>query len=236
MFDATDPHDRIIEATLQLAGEHDWSDVTLSRIATAADVTLADARASFATRTDILKAFAARIDSVVLTRMAEDGDATDNARDRLFDVLMTRFEVMMPYKPALRRLAKAARRGSGVGLELTSTVFTGQRWMLEAAGIETQGLDGRAHLLGSTAIYMRVFDVWLSDDDAGMAKTMAALDSRLRRGEKAMERIDDAVSLMRGFARMAFSGRRRDRDDAAADADDARSSTSTSDGAAPQPG
>ncbi|MEL7544931.1 MAG: hypothetical protein AAGJ70_14300, partial [Pseudomonadota bacterium] len=62
MFDAESPQDRIIEATLKIAGEHDWSDVTFTRIAGEAQVSLADARAAFATRADILKAFAARID------------------------------------------------------------------------------------------------------------------------------------------------------------------------------
>ncbi|MEL7543091.1 MAG: TetR/AcrR family transcriptional regulator, partial [Pseudomonadota bacterium] len=156
--------------------------------------------------------------------------------DRLFDVLMTRFEVMAPYKPALRRLSKAARRGSGLGIEMASTIVTGQRWMLEAAGIETEGLDGRARLLGTTAIYARVLDTWLKDDDAGMARTMAALDSRLRRGEKTMERLDDATSLLRGLARMAFSGRRREREDDASSTEHDASSTATTDSTAPQPG
>jgi hypothetical protein len=41
------------------------------------------------------------------------------------------------------------------------------------------------------AVYARVFDIWLDDADPGLARTMAALDSRLRRGERVIQRMDD---------------------------------------------
>jgi hypothetical protein len=56
---------------------------------------------------------------------------------------------------------------------------------------------------GLMSIYARAFDIWLEDDDPGLARTMAGLDSRLRRGERAMRRIDDfgaaAVRFCAGF-------------------------------------
>ncbi len=208
MFDTSSPRDRIIQATLALAAEHDWSEISFTRIAEDADVTLADARGHFDSRSAILKAFSAAVDSEVLKRMAVDGEADDVARDRLFDTLMTRFEILTPYKVALRRLSKGAWTDPALSLELMPAILNGQRWMLEAAGIATGGASGNARVLGTSAIYARVARTWLDDDDVGMAKTMAALDSRLRRGEKTMERLDDACSLLKGFGSVIFSRRR----------------------------
>jgi ubiquinone biosynthesis protein COQ9 len=58
-------------------------------------------------------------------------------------------------------------------------------------------------------VYARVFPIWLDDDDAGLAKTMAALDRHLRRGESVMKRVD---SLKSGVARVcqAITGKRSD--------------------------
>ena len=39
-----------------------------------------------------------------------------------------------------------------------------------------------------------MFRTWLDDDDAGLARTMAALDRRLRRGESTIKSFDDAVA------------------------------------------
>ena len=50
---------------------------------------------------------------------------------------------------------------------------------------------------GSASTYASVFRVWLEDDDPGLAKTMAALDRRLRRGERTLggiEQLHTAVS------------------------------------------
>ena len=57
-------------------------------------------------------------------------------------------------------------------------------------------------------VFGRAFQVWLKDDDPGMARTMAELDRRLRGAERNMRR-------MRGLSRLAeplrFLTRRRER-------------------------
>lgn len=232
MFDTASPHDRMIQATLSLAAEHDWSDVSFTRIAKEADVTLAQARGLFESRSAILKAFSAAVDGQVLNQMSADGDDGDVARDRLFDTLMTRFEILAPYKDALRRLSRGAWSDPALSLELLPSILNGQRWMLEAAGIGTGGASGSARVIGASAIYARVANTWLDDDDAGLAKTMAALDSRLRSGEKTIERFDDACSLLKGFGSMIFSRRRARTTDAktsdkTADSNDSDSTTDT---------
>ena len=70
-------------------------------------------------------------------------------------------------------------------------------WMLEAAGIGTDGAGGSLRVTGLAAVYASVFRTWLEDDDPGHARTMAALDRRLRRGERTLgglEQLHTAVS------------------------------------------
>ena len=55
--------------------------------------------------------------------------------------------------------------------------------MLEAARIGASGLPGVLRVKGLAAVHMSVLRVWLDDDSEDMAKTMAALDKRLRRAE-----------------------------------------------------
>ena len=44
---------------------------------------------------------------------------------------------------------------------------------------------------GLASLYASVFRVWLDDEDQGLARTMAALDRRLRRGQRSLERLED---------------------------------------------
>jgi hypothetical protein len=72
--------------------------------------------------------------------------------------------------------------------------------MLEAAGIATDGPTGALRIGGLALTYASVFRVWLEDDDPGLARTMAALDRRLRRGERTMRSIEHAGSVLNRLA------------------------------------
>ena len=73
--------------------------------------------------------------------------------------------------------------------------------MLAAAGIDGEGCRGLLRVQGLLAIYARVFPVWLDDDDPGLARTMAALDRRLRRGEAVLRGMARIREGCEGFAR-----------------------------------
>lgn len=176
----SDPADRVIECALTLAAERSWRRITMSEIAAASKLSLAELFALYRSKEAILSAFVRRIDREVLEGGAADGES---ARDRLFDVLMRRFEALNPHKTSL----EAIFRDCGVdplgmlcgGLRLRRSMA----WMLEAAGIQGSGLLGRARVKGLALVYLATMRVWLGDDSEDMSRTMAALDKRLRRAE-----------------------------------------------------
>lgn len=195
MLDQTSDQGRIIAAALDLAAERPWQEITLSAVAARAGLSLVALRGEFQSKGDIVAAFTRRVDDEVVRR-ASSLTATDSPRDRLFEVVMSRFDVLTPHKAALRSLA-----GSGLPeLSQIGPLFSAQRWMLEAAGIGAGGLDGTVRAAGLGTVYASVFRIWLDDDDAGMARTMAALDRRLRRGESALLQVNGVVE---GVGRLA---------------------------------
>lgn len=196
MLDLNTPKGRIIDAALKLAVEHGWNDLTLDRIAMGADVTLAEFRKHFSSKAEILAAFTCAVDDAVL---AKEPDVTEQARERLFDVLMTRFDMMKPYRAGLTRIRDDLRIRPGDALAQLATTARSQYWMLAASGIRADGPRAVLHLPGVMSVYLKAFDVWLNDDDPGLAKTMATLDSRLRQGERFMQRLDDIRSAAERF-------------------------------------
>ena len=73
-------------------------------------------------------------------------------------------------------------------------------WMLQAAGIGTDGVGGGLRVSGLAMVYASVFRIWLEDDDAGLARTMAALDRRLRRGERTVRNVEQVGSVIHRLA------------------------------------
>ncbi len=180
--------DRIIDAALELAAETSWRRVALHEIAERAGVTLAACAEEFPTKGAILVAFGRRIDQQVLENLEEPVEG-EGARDRLFGVVMKRFDALRPYKPAIAGILRAPDGDLG-SLAVGACRYLGSMGlMLEAAGVSTAGLRGRLRLQGLAALYPAVLCTWLKDDTEDMSRTMAALDRWLRNAEMLDQRL-----------------------------------------------
>ena len=80
-----------------------------------------------------------------------------------------------------------------------------QTWMLDAAGIDAAGPRGAIRAQGTAALFAGVLRVWVDDDDEGLARTLAALDRALARGQRwsGVARQTSAASCRSGAARAA---------------------------------
>ena len=199
MFDDFSKRSKAVRAALDLAKERGWGDISLADIAHAANLSLADLRREFACKTDIIRAFQSEVDAEVLARARSAGEA-QSPRDRLFDIVMTRFEVMQPYKPALKRISSHLCCRPGEAATLLCSSLASQYWMLAGAGAKLDGAGGALRVTGLAAVYGKVFQVWLEDASPSLDKTMAALDKRLAKGERMLSGIETACEDVCRFA------------------------------------
>jgi AcrR family transcriptional regulator len=201
---------RIIAALLALAAEEQWEDFSISDIAERAGVTLAQFRENFPSKGAVLAAFSRQIDRSVLEGAGSDLQE-ESAKDRLFDVLMRRLDALMPHRDAVQGIMEWARRDPGAAAALNQVAINSLRFMLEAAGIESEGPVGTLKLQGLAFAWARVLEVWFNDDDAGLSRTMAALDKELTRGGRLVARAEDFHRLtapLRSLACALFDSRR----------------------------
>jgi AcrR family transcriptional regulator len=178
---------RIIDAAFDLTLERGWRDLSLAEIAEAADLPLSQVYPVFGSKQAILDGFSARIDAEMLAEGIEDLDLP--ARDRLFDMLMRRFDALQPYKEALGvilqdQLCDPIAACCGLSRLRRSMAAT-----LEASGFSTTGCRGAVRVKGLSAIYLSTLRVWLRDESEDMAKTMAHLDKQLSRVDSLVGRL-----------------------------------------------
>ncbi|MCR6630058.1 MAG: TetR/AcrR family transcriptional regulator [Magnetospirillum sp.] len=172
--------EQIITAALHLAAEKGWRTLSLADVAEQAAVPLAELVEHFPSKGAILDAYVRRVDS----RMMEGGiDRDESPRDRLFEVIMRRFDAMAADRTALERILRQSAD------DPWSVLCGGRRFLhsmalaLETAGISSSGLPGLVKTNAVAAIYLYSFKTFLADDSADHARTMAALDKGLRRAE-----------------------------------------------------
>ena len=179
--------DAVIEATMTIAARDGWRGLSLAEVADEAGLPLARVLIPFPDKYTIMNAFQDRIDGAMLAEadaLTADGDDGGAIRDRLFDLMMARFDALAPYRPAMAEITKDALRDPGSARFLPRMARSMSR-VLEAAGIGATGLSGAVRAKGLALVYAEAFRVWLGDETADQSKTMAALDRGLARAEKA---------------------------------------------------
>jgi AcrR family transcriptional regulator len=182
--------ERIIAAFLSLLAEKSFERIGFGEIAERAGVSLADIRDEFNSTLGIHAAHVKLIDRQVLSS-GDDDMAEESPRERLFDVLMRRLDVLAPHKDAVRSLLRSVRRNPPLALALNGLAVRSQQWMLAAANIDSSGPRGMLRAQGLAVMFARVLQVWVDDDDPGLARTMAALDRGLGRGARWVTLLDD---------------------------------------------
>jgi hypothetical protein len=203
---------------MDLLAETAFERIELAAVADKAGVALADVRGEFSSTLAILAAHIKATDRAVLS--GGDADMDDETpRERLFDVLMRRLELLGPHKEAVRSLMRSARRNPGLALALNALAVRSQQWMLTAAGIGAAGPRGMVRAQGLALMFANVLRVWVDDDDTGQAKTLAALDRELERGQRLAGLLDDLCSIPErvcAATRRSRRPRRRGREERAA--------------------
>jgi AcrR family transcriptional regulator len=184
--------ERIIEAFMALLAEKRIEEIGFGEIAARAGVSLADCREEFNSVLGVFAAHTREVDRQVIAAGAGNGDmAEESPRERLFDLLMRRLELLSPHRPAVRSLMRSACGNPGLALALDCIAVRSQQWMLTAADIDAFGTRGMIRAQGLALIYARTLRVWLDDDDPGLARTLAELDRNLARAQSWAYWLDD---------------------------------------------
>tara|TARA_B100000686_G_C16790862_1_gene978619 strand:+ start:2476 stop:3081 length:606 start_codon:yes stop_codon:yes gene_type:complete len=178
----------IIDTTLSLAGKVGWAKVTLREIGREIDLPEHEVKAIFSSEWNILEAFRARTDRQI-TEQKTPNWSERAPKDRLFEVLMERIDIIEPWKPGLASIANYGIKQPIAGLKLFVGLNKSMLTMLNYAEIKTvpPGVPWQSH--GLTVIYLLVLRRWLSDDSDDLGPTMAELNEKLIAADRFVKRV-----------------------------------------------
>ena len=178
----------LIDTTLSLAGELGWPSVTLQLIGKTANVPLSEVSAIFSSKWDILEAFRERTD-LLLTAGKSANLSGQSAKDRLFDILMARIEIIEPWKAGIGSIARHAVAQPITGIRLFTSLNNSMECMIEHVNAKIQGPGKLIQSRGLTLIYLLVLRRWIGDHSSDLGPTMAELNERLISADQLISRI-----------------------------------------------
>ena len=173
-------------AALRLAEETPWGDLTLSAIAEEEGLPLSELYGL--SRDDLANRFDAHFDQAM---SAEGPPGGESPRERLFDVIMLRFEAMEDYRAGALSLMKDRDRTPRLLARLPPHRAASAHWALASAGLDDDsGAPLGLKIAGIAIVIAQTERAWRKDQHGDFALTMAALDKALRAAEGRMQRLN----------------------------------------------
>lgn len=190
------PLDGFLDAALDLAAEHGWRAVSAGEVAARAGVEAAVLGGCGPFRARLLARLVERVDRGM--RDSLDDDARDPSlpvRDRLFEALMARIDVLSRHRDGMRAVLRGVPLDPPSALAALPLVGRAMARTLEAVGESPLPPAGPLKIKGLALVWLATLRAWLRDDSPDLSVTMKALDSALARAEEA------ANSLLPGARR-----------------------------------
>jgi AcrR family transcriptional regulator len=180
------PDIRLADTALRLLKKKPWRELSLAEIARAAKVPMTELAAHAPSKAALIGLILRRLGEDV-TRTYKPDSGSEAARDRLFDVSMVWFDTLARHEESVRSLYEGLRSDPVTLISARAGIVAAAEWLMTLAEADA----GPALALRATAfaaILGRTIPVWL-DDDADLTKTMARLDTDLRRGESLLGKL-----------------------------------------------
>ena len=181
-----DPRDDVIDAALNAAAAGEWTGITLRALSEAASIPFGEAYAAFPSPAHVAAEVLNRGVRAAMNDMLPE--ASLSPKDRLFDAVMNVLDALKTNRAALGEMLASYRWKPVAGAPLFGVLGRFARVSLDRAGIATEGAAGAARIAALTRTLWLVLGVYAEDDD-GLSRTMAALDTRLREAERWAKRL-----------------------------------------------
>lgn len=136
--------------------------------------------------TQEITALWAWVDGQVEKQM-QDADTEGPARDRLFDVMMARFDVLQGHRQGFSAILRHVTHDPRLWPRLAPVLGRSMATMLRLAGAGSDPL----RVLGLAAIYAATLRVWAHDASPDLSATMAELDRRLGQVDRIISYISN---------------------------------------------
>lgn len=191
----------LAEAALAYAKEHNWAGVRIDQLAQLAGRPVADFHP--AAPSDAWDAIEEQFDRELADAPLPDAP---EARERLFELCMRRFEAMEPHRAALAAIQRDEVLARG--WVIAASVRTAH-WILGLAGL-ADGALGALRTGPMAALLMRARLAWEKDTEGDFARTLVSLDRDLRRAEEAQQDLDRLSAWLRGQSPRRPDGQAQD--------------------------
>lgn len=181
---------RIVDVTLDWAGEVGWEGLRLRRVAERLGVPLAEVLDRYRDLDAVADAWFHRAGAAML-ETAPEGFAARAACERLHLMMMRWFDALAPHREVTGQILAAKLYPSHPHhwVPLVFNLSRSIHWLREAALLDATGRRRQMEEVGLTALFLATLALWLRDESPNQARTRAVLRSRLEDADRLVVQV-----------------------------------------------
>jgi hypothetical protein len=176
------------ETTLRLIAKNGWESLSLEAIAKASKSSVANVKKHFGDKSKIIPFLVTYVTRATIKSVGKV-DVSQTPRDRLFEIMMARCDVLQQNRIAFQAIVKALKNDSRTAASLLLAQREAMQSMLHHVGLADHGLRQHITVVGLMGVYAATVWAWHRDETIDMSRTMAALGRAL----SAANRLADIV-------------------------------------------
>jgi rpsU-divergently transcribed protein len=177
--------EQILDQALQLARESGWERLTLSEIATALGISLAEIWQHFPQKDDLVEAWFDRADRALLSRVPNAEWNGLPAKERVEQALLCWLDAMAEYRELTGQMLLYKLEPGHVHLQIGGILRISRtvQWFREAARLRASHLRRITQELALSSLYLATFMHWLRDGSDNQRRTREFLRNKLNAGD-----------------------------------------------------
>ena len=187
---AAAPLDAFLDAALDLAAERGWRSVTAGEVSARSGIEARVLGGAGPFRARLLARLMERVDRGMREGLDDEArDPTLPVRDRLFEALMARLDVLARHRAGMVAVLRGVPLDPPTALAALPLLGRSMAHTLQAIGESPWPPLGPLKVKGLSLVWLATLRAWIRDESPDMAASMKALDLALARAEEAANSI-----------------------------------------------
>ena len=169
---------KVEDTFLKLLLKKDFHEIKINEIQKKTKISSKKFFQLFKTKEDIIVSFFKRVDQN-LEKKIKKKNLGNNVKDNLFEIFMTRIDLLHPYKKNLNNFYLCFQKEPNLFIKLYKSFFKSMENNLKLSRINLEPIKKNLKIFIFSFLYLSIIYEWFKESSNSNEKIMASLDKRL---------------------------------------------------------
>jgi|OM-RGC.v1.017039705 hypothetical protein len=185
----------IINKSFELIEKIGWERFSFQKLSEKEKIPLNFLKTNYKCKYTVIEKFSQMIDRQVESNIRADDLMDSSIKDKLFELIMLRFDELESFKKALKNIFLSTKKNPLLISIISKNLLNSFDFYLEVSNSYQNSPTDIFKKNFLLLIYSLVFETWLNDNSEDLSKTMSQLDKYLSIAEQTQNKINNFFAI-----------------------------------------